>query len=165
MLKKIIALVIVLILADLAYLAFSAKLSSPFSDSTSTQAAPDFVVVNAQVSPNSPDFLITIGNSGDSPLEGSKLRVMIDGNTRTRNEAGEETIEAFQGHLYEGDITPPNKGESGTYTLPAPQFVFEQGVHEITVTLNGNQAITESDTANNVLTIIPQVPVEPHEGE
>lgn len=139
-------------------------ISNKDSDDDNT-TKPDFEVTEATFSQEG-DLLVTIRNRGEGTST-QKLSIVVEGTTlvKTGPTGFDYSSEKIPGHLYDGEVKAPAAGVSETYSLTLPDTAFETGVHDVTVTVNSNNKISESNSANNSFTNIPTMPAIPHGGE
>ncbi len=161
--KVLLTLLVIVVFLGGGYLLWQQK--SQFVTGESATMLPDFRATKMEFPSDAAAVLVTIENSGGPVTPGAVLHVTAYGTTLSQNASGEYESELFEAPLFDGDIVPPEAGEVSTYTLDIPQSAFEVGIHDITIVLNGDNTIEESDDVNNTYTEIPIVIVEPHEGE
>ncbi len=164
MTNKLLILFLLLILFGGGYFVWQ-QISQPAATySTSSQTPqPDFKVNKIAFSQDG-HLLVTVQNVGGNVTSG-KLHMTVDATTLVRSPSGDYQSQKIPNHIFDGDVASPSAGMSQTYTLKVANSAFEVGIHDMTVVLNSNGAISESNTQNNTYTDMPTMPVIPHEGE
>jgi hypothetical protein len=164
MTNKLLALLLLVVALAGGYFVWQQTIQPATPATTSQTPQPDFKVTKIAFSQDG-NLLVTVQNVGASVSAG-KLHMTVDATTLVRNTSGPGyQSQKIPNHIFDGDVTPPSAGMNQIYTLKVPASAFEIGIHDMTVVLNGNGAISESNTQNNTFTDAPTMPVIPHEGE